>query len=408
MTNKLLTLTTAFMIAAGAAQLAPAASANAGGSLPADKIQRLRERAAAGDVHAVLEAAREVAKAGSDPNLSADVTEITGLYEKSPGPAAYAAALERRALAGDPSAVLEVAKQLVLAGKDPETSEFLGKLTKLYETGPGTAAWKQAILKRAGEGDVRAVIAVSRTAALATGDADDSPFVKEVTHAYQQSKHDTSHETQSPAPGSSEPKEPGTDPNDPDTGPSPEQKPPAEQKEKTVVKTSEEASQLDEDEHYTVTKTTYYDDGSTETTVTEKDKDGNVISQETTTTPATDSLTTGDEGGSWAPIGTLEWTWVDAPTRIEMLGHPTNDPDAGPFTGFDIDYDGRADFVVGHLGGVTDPSPEGGVLGVTQSPEQYVNNLAGPETGPPDTYDSLGFGPISSDYGNGPIANPIP
>ena len=407
MNNKLLTLTAALTIAAGAAQFTPAASANAGGNLPAEKLQQLRERASAGDVHAVLEAAREVAKAGADPNLSPDVTEITGLYEKSPGPA-HAKALERRALAGDPSAVLEVTKQLVLAGEDPETSEFLAKLTKIYETGPGKAAWEQAIVERAGKGDVRAVIAASRPAALATGDPDDSPFVQKVTQAYQQSKHDTSHETQSPGPETSEPKEPGTDPNDPDTGPATEQKPPAEQNAKSVVRTSETASQLDEDEHYTVTKTTYYDDGSTETTVTEKDKDGNVISQETTTTPATDSLTTGDEGGSWAPIGTLEWTWVDAPTRIEMLGHPTNDPDAGPFTGFDIDYDGRADFVVGHLGGVTDPSPEGGVLGIAQSPEEYLNNLAGPETGPPDAYDSLGLGPVSSDHGSGPIASPVP
>jgi hypothetical protein len=422
MTGKLVVLAVALTLAlaTAGAGLAPPASANAGGNpdasgwlaetLGAEKLQQLRERAAAGDVQAVLEAAREVATAGGDPNVSPDVVELTQVYDKSPGPAAYSHALEERALAGDVSAVIEVAKLLEIAGQDPETSEFLGKLTKLYETGPGRAAWEEKLLERARKGDVKAVLDASRAASLASGDPDSSPLVKKLTSAYQDSKQpsDPTPET-SPEDRGTGPEEPDSDPNDPGTTPEAKEAPPAEEKEKTVVKTSESASQLDENNHYTVTKTTYYSDGSTSTTVTEKDEDGNVVSEETTTTPATEeSLTTGDEGGSFTAWGSLEWTWLDGPTRVEMLGHPTNDPDAGPFTGVDINFDGRPDAVVGHLSGVTDPSPEGYLLGITQSPEQYLNGQAGPETGPPDTRDAQGLGPVSADPGNGPIANPYP
>ena len=74
------------------------------------------DRAARGDISAVIEAAKAVAQAGQDPVASPFVEELTTLYEHSPGREAEQQALVDRAAAGDPSAVLELERGLQLAG----------------------------------------------------------------------------------------------------------------------------------------------------------------------------------------------------------------------------------------------------------------------------------------------------
>ena len=158
-------------------------------------------------------------------------------------------------------------------------------------------------------------------------------------------------------------------------------------------------------------------DGSTTTRTVVEDENGDVVSDETETTPAPEDDDDDDDeycaetqetcGVSSSGATGLLFFGEGGPAPSAggaQISHPMNDPTSGGGPG-DIDGDGDPELHPGRLSGVTDPSPEGGTLteaGGSGNPSPPGDH-AGPEFGPegPNTVDTSG-GP--QDPGNGPIS----
>jgi hypothetical protein len=131
----------------------------------------------------------------------------------------------------------------------------------------------------------------------------------------------------------------------------------------------------------------------------EEDEEEEEEEEETTTAVA---LTAGDGSDG---TGTLFGAVLQlGPTRLEMLGHPTNNPNDPPAGDYDVDGDGEPDFVQNRLGGVIDPHPDGetGVVNITAGAIYHYNG-AGPEYGPDGPDNPEVNGPPQHDP-HGPIS----
>ncbi len=75
----------------------------------------------------------------------------------------------------------------------------------------------------------------------------------------------------------------------------------------------------------------------------------------------------------------IDWSRLDRPTRLDMLGHPTNTGEGG--VGVDADGDGRPDLIRVAGGGVTDPNPDAEPL-LVQAPGPSRLDMLGHPTNP--------------------------